>query len=351
MRSSLFNTIKKPFSLFLAILLCAGLFSGCGRTEKRTANFYTYFDTVTTVTGYDTAERFSAASALVEEVLSRYHRATDIYHEYSGEVNAMTVNRCAAEAPVAVSDELFDVISYGKEAYSLTNGMCSIAFGAVLSLWHEKREAALNGEEAALPSEDALRSASEHCSMDDLILDEAKKTVYFADSALSLDLGAVAKGYATEMAAQALSDAGYTGYILSVGGNVRTVGAKPDGSDWSIGIQNPDTESSVGYLCAVAVTDCSLVTSGSYQRFFTFQGERYHHIISPETLYPKNDFLSVSVRAKSSAMCDALSTALFNMSLADGLSLVRSLPDTEVCWITADGEMHYSDGFEAFLIG
>jgi thiamine biosynthesis lipoprotein len=94
----------------------------------------------------------------------------------------------------------------------------------------------------------------------------------------------------------------------------------------------------------------SLVTSGSYQRYFELDGYRYHHIIHPETLRPENEFLSVSILSTDSGVADALSTAVFNMSLEDGLFFIRGLPDTEACWILADGSVYYSDGFEEYLV-
>jgi thiamine biosynthesis lipoprotein len=186
--------------------------------------------------------------------------------------------------------------------------------------------------------------------MENMILDFSAGTVELTDEAMRLDLGGIAKGYATEMAARALESAGFTGYALSIGGNVRVVGVKYADEPWVSGIQNPDLESDSAFLAKVALKDMSLVTSGSYQRYFELDGYRYHHIIHPETLRPENEFLSVSILSSDSGVADALSTAVFNMSLEDGLFFIRGLPDTEACWILADGSVYYSDGFEEYLV-
>ena len=165
---------------------------------------------------------------------------------------------------------------------------------------------------------------------------------------MTLDVGAIAKGYAVEMTAKALEERGVTGYVLNVGGNVRTVGAKGDGEPWVVGIENPQDDPENPYLAYLDLSGESLVTSGSYQRFYWVDGERYHHIIDPNTLLPAKGFTSVSVVTKSSALADALSTALFCMSMEEGMELIASLPDTEAMWVTDTGEKLTSDGFSAF---
>lgn len=339
---------RRTAALFLIFALSSVLLTGCG-AKKQTVTDYTCFDTVTVITGYDTDERFAAASELVLETLRAYHRASDIYHEYAEINNACTLNAAAGGAALSVPPELMELLVFGRTMAERTNGMCNIAMGAVLALWHDCREAALNGETAQLPDSASLAAAAEHCRMEDIVLDEAAGTARLADAEMRVDLGAVAKGYAVERAAQKLAAAGYTGYAISAGGNVRTVGAKPSGS-WIAGIQNPDTGSDIPYLLRVSLDDAALVTSGVYQRYYEVDGVRYHHILSPETLYPKNDFLSVTIRCADSGLADALSTAVFNMPFSDGLDYVNQMGGVEACWILADGTLRFSDGFSDYIL-
>jgi len=151
------------------------------------------------------------------------------------------------------------------------------------------------------------------------------------------------------MIAKGLENDGISGYVLNVGGNVRTVGTKGDGEKWVVGIENPDENSEESYIAYLELSGESLVTSGSYQRYYTVDSKRYHHIIDPETLMPSDKFLSVSVVCKSSADGDAISTALFCMELNEGLEFVNSLSGVEAMWVDVDGNIHYSSGFKNYI--
>ena len=140
---------------------------------------------------------------------------------------------------------------------------------------------------------------------------------------------------------------GITGYVINVGGNVRTLGAKPDGSGWTVGVENPD-EDAADYLAYLQLNGKSLITSGSYQRYFIVDGKRYHHIIDPATLMPAEYYTSVSIVCDSSADGDALSTALFCMTYEQGLALIESLDGVEAMWLTVDGKQYYSSGFSSY---
>ena len=301
-----------------------------------------FFDTVSTLTGYapDRAA-FDKSCDLALGVLERYHRSADLYHDYPGLVNLKTLNDSAGEGPVSVPEELMELLQFGVEAYSLTGGRVNVAMGAVLSLWHEARE------NERLPEGAALERAAEHCAIEDLVLDPAAGTASLLDPEMRLDLGAVAKGYATEMAARALEKAGVGSFVLDIGGNVRTLGEKPDGGPWRIGIQDPERPE--GVSLALSLRGEALVTSGSYQRYFELDGVRYHHIIDPDTLYPESRMLSVSVLTGDAGLGDVLSTGLFNMDPEKGLTLVEGLEGVEAFWILPDGSTLSSSGLEEHL--
>ncbi len=340
---------KRLPALALALLLLAAS-AGCGGGTRHSKTYYTWFDTVTTVTGYGSAKSFESACAIVEDTLERYHKACDIYYQYAGVVNACDLNTMAGKGPVQAAPELLEVLAFGKEICELTDGMCNIAMGSVFSLWHDCREAVMNGAVPYLPEDAALLEAARHCRIDDVLLDLEVGTAELADPDMRIDLGAVGKGFAAEKAARALEAAGYTGYALNLGGNVRTLGTKPGREAWVAGIQDPEQASESAYILRVSLEGAALVTSGSYQRFFDFNGVRYHHIISPQTLYPKNDFLSVTIRAGDSGLADALSTAVFNMTVDDGYNFINSLEGVEACWVLANGDIRYSRGFRQYLL-
>ncbi len=342
---------KKFFVSVLAFLLAliALLFSSCERKpEKYTEYSFDYFDTVTTIIGYEKSrEEFDAVAKIILDELGECHRLFTIYNRYEGLENLCTVNdvKDGKHNVVKVDRRIIDMLLFSKQMYDKTKGRVNVAMGSVLSIWHEYRQAGENEpENAKLPPMDDLREAAEHTDINDVVIDEENSTVFLTDPEMKLDVGAIAKGYAVEAIAKMLYEKGITGYVLNVGGNVRSLGTKPDGEEWSAGIQNPDPDSE-DYLAHVSLRDKSLITSGSYQRYYYVDGKEYHHIIDPDTLMPAAYFTSVSIICESSALGDALSTALFCMSYEDGLELVESLDGVEALWVTKDGEQHKTSGF------
>ena len=341
----------KRLSLFI-LSLCiffSPLFHSCSSGMKKyTAYSFDVFDTVTTVIGYANSKtEFDRISETIFRELEEYHRLFTIYEKDDVFSNLHTINSLIdGEHPaVSVDARIIDMLLYAKEMYDLTEGKVNIAMGSVLSIWHTYREEGLQSpEHAKLPSPQELKDAAEHCRIEDVMIDEKNGIVQLADPGMTLDVGAIAKGYAVEMIAGELEKNGVSGYIINVGGNVRTIGSKPDGQAWMVGIENPqNTEKD--YIAHCKLAGNSLVTSGSYQRYYTVDGRQYHHIIDPDTQMPSDAFISVSVLSKSASDGDALSTALFCMTIEKGLELVESLEGIEALWILADGTQKMSSGF------
>ena len=354
--------MKKHQLLAMLLLLCMlaslpGIVSCKQKKEEEKEKFVTYsldyFDTATTITGYETnQEEFDRVSGEILALLGEYHRLYTIYHSFDGMENLCTINalKDGEHRVVTVDTRIIDMLSYAKEMYLLTNGRINVAMGSVLSIWHRYRTAGLDEPWAAeLPPMDQLTEAAKHTDINNLIIDRENSTVWISDPKMTLDVGAIAKGYAVEMAARYLEERGVSGYVINVGGNVRTVGAKPNGEKWVAGIENPNKQSDQAYLTYLQLAGESIVTSGSYQRYYMVGDKNYHHIIDPGTLMPAVGYLSVSVVCKNSAQGDALSTALFCMPFEEGLALVESLPDVEAIWVMADESRQTSSGFHKFV--
>lgn len=346
---------KKLISILITICIAAGLVS-CGNLnvttsgkEKYSDTYFDAFDTVIIFTAYcDSKDEFTKMSSEVKDLYLYYHKLFDIYNNYDGMNNAKTLNDNAGIAPVKLDEPFLDLIDFSKDLYKQTDGNVNIAFGSVLKYWHNVREAVNNGEKAELPLMEDLQAANLHCNIDDIIVNRENGTVFLADPLMSVDLGSVAKGYATELIADKLLAEGRTNIIISAGGNTRSVGLKPGDEKWSVGIQNPDAASSQ-FAEIIEIGSCSVVTSGTYERFFELDGVRYHHIINKDTLKPENNFQSVSIVTEDSAYADALSTAVFNMTLEDGKRFISEQKDTEAMWMLNDNSKVYSDGFEALI--
>lgn len=341
--------------LLIAVMLMGtlSLYSCAAKPEKFTEHTLELFDTATTVTGYEQKEEdFRAVSAQILSELEEYHKLYTIYDRYDGLENLCTVNEVVdgAHREVKVDERIIDMLLFAKEMYAATGGAMNVAMGSVLSIWHDYRTAGLDEPWAAeLPPSELLAEAAKHTSIDDVIIDEENSTVFLADPEMSLDVGAIAKGYAVEMVAQSLEAQEITGYVINVGGNVRTVGTKPDEEKWLAGIENSDSDAEEAYLVYLHLAGESVVTSGSYQRYYTVGDKNYHHIIDSQTLMPAEGYSSVSIVCKNSAQGDALSTALFCMPLEKGMALVESLPDVEAMWVLADGTQQRSSGFSRYV--
>jgi thiamine biosynthesis lipoprotein len=336
-------------TLVLGFLFCS-LISCAPQKNKYSAYEMNYFDTVITVIGYEeTKEEFDAVASEIMAQFAEYHKLYSIYHRFDGLENLCTVNDLAdgAHRTVTVDERIIDMLLYAKEMYIATEGIVNVAMGSVLSLWHSYRTVGMdNPSEASLPPMESLRAAAEHTAIDALVIDAENRTVTLTDPKMKLDVGAIAKGYATECVARSLEEQGITGYLLNVGGNIRAIGTKPDGTPWGIGIENPLGEE---YLARLRVSGKSVVTSGSYQRYYYVDGKPYHHIIHPDTLMPPESYLSVSVICENSGFGDAMSTALFCLPVDAGLALVESIEDLEAMWVTEDGSKTVSSGWNAYV--
>ena len=313
--------------------------------------YFTFFDTVSYIYSYaeDSQEEFDANCEEVSTILEEYHSLFDIYYEHSGVNNLKTLNDNAGGEPIGVNGKLIDFLLYAKELHEVTGGEMNVMMGSVLRLWHDCRELASSSEsDARIPTEEALAAASLHTDISLLEIDRENGTARITDPEARIDVGALGKGYATEIAARHLRDKGVDGYVLNIGGNIRIIGHKPDGSGWATGIKNPEDPSQ--YALRLTIADTSCVTSGDYERYFFVDGVKYHHVIDKDTLMPAAHFSAVTVITPDSGLADALSTALFSMSYEDGLALVERIGGVEVLWIGTDGTQLFTPGLESLIL-
>ncbi|MBR2612513.1 MAG: FAD:protein FMN transferase [Clostridia bacterium] len=359
--------MKKIVSL---LLVCFVLFSlaSCYHTpdddtkeQVRSRDISTvYFNTYSMLSTYgdtsdDNIEKYLEIS---EEVLSYYHKLFDIYYEYAGVNNIRTINKNAGKSPVKVDEEMIDFLEYCKQIYTITNGKTNVMLGSVLKIWHECREIAeedfgyLSPED--LPTVEELAQAQEHTSIDLLVIDRENMTVYISDPEASLDVGAVAKGYTVDILYERIKALGASSVVLNIGGSIRAIGARPNGSGWVVGITNPHRTPEKPFALRLRFQNTALVTSGDYERYFVCGEQKYHHIIDPLTGQPATYFSSVSILTEESGLADALSTALFCMSYEDGLALISSLREEgkaiEVLWIDREGNHKMTDALRASVV-
>lgn len=344
--------MKKLAAALLLCALCLALvLPGQADMNRYSSVFMDTFDTVISLIGFaDSQETFDRWAGLVHEQYLHMHKLFDTYHSYEDEgiVSIYTLNQRAGTEPTKVDPILYNLLKFCKSNYALCQGQTNVAMGSVLSIWHDYREAGLDDPlHAQLPPMDSLEAATAHIDMDDLILDDEQMTVYFADPEMKLDVGAVAKGYATEIVAKTLLSGDMNAFIISAGGNVRLGNPPLDGrKGWGVGIQDPD--GAVFGLSDIVETlfiaNKSVVTSGDYQRFYTVDGVNYHHLIDPDTLMPGTYFRSVSIITEDSGFADMLSTAAFLMPYEQSRAFIESLDGVDAIWLFPDGTMEMTDG-------
>ena len=334
--------IKKICVVILIFSLLTS-FVSCAPESLSSESSFEWFDTVTTVSAYMDDDEFGDMWRVVCEKFDYYNKLFDIYNEYDGINNLCTVNKNAGKSPVSVDRELIDFMTYARSVYDITDGKVNIAMGSVLKVWHDYRDAGIaDPENAELPPKELLEEKSHNCDINKIIIDTKKSEIYISDENISLDVGALAKGYAVEKVAELLKELGYTNLLINAGGNVCAVGYKTGTEKWSVAVSDP--KGAASYPAITELSDLSLVTSGSYQRYYSVGGKRYHHIIDPKTNMPADYFVSVSVVAKGSALADAISTALFISDIESGKELCERL-GIEAFWIYSDGKTEMTDGF------
>ncbi|MBR3840058.1 MAG: FAD:protein FMN transferase [Erysipelotrichales bacterium] len=305
------------------------------------------FDTFVQLTAYvEKVSDFNEYWTIVKENWEYYDKLFDKYDSFDGVNNIKTINDNAGIAPVKVDDDLMEMILLSKKYYEITDGAFDITMGPVLEIWHNYREEgeALNkdGKDGRLPTQTELDEAAKYVGWNYVEIDEANQTVYLTDKNASLDVGGVAKGFAAEKIALKLECAGMVSGLVNAGGNIRAIGSNPNGEAWSVGITNPnDYTNPLSYEAIYYKESMSFVTSGDYLRYYTVGDVMYNHIISPYTLWPANNFRSVSINIKNSALADIYSTSLFIQDYETGLKLSEE-QGFDALWV-----VDIEDAFEA----
>ena len=357
--------MKRRFSRLLMIVLPLALAAAAAvwfllrsaetNYERFTAKALDVFDTEISLTGFARSEEdFHRVSKEAFARLARYNDIFDGYGAHGDLHNLYYINQHAKDSPVEVPDELFYLLSWCRDRWDRGERTVNIALGAVLSIWHDYRTAGIqNPASAALPPMDALLSAQAHTDFTDIVLDDAKHTVFYSDPELKIDLGAVAKGYAADLIRDYLQNE-MPSFLLSLGGNVYAGDAPRDGRNaWAVAVQDPRPAGDgvlpgADRLDILDIAGLTAVTSGDYWRYYTVDGKRYHHIIDPKTLMPSTAMLSVTVVCESSLLADYLSTTLFILPYDEGAELIASLDGVEALWVLPDGSIQASPGMARY---
>lgn len=313
--------------LSAALLSAAFLLTGCSGAPAQGPETATFFamDTAMDFTVYGDAALLDEAETLIgslEEQVSVTDEHSDIYaidHTGSG----------------SLSGNAAELMEQALELCRRTGGALDISVYPIVQAW------GFTTGSYQVPDEETIQSLLPLVDYTQIQYDAATGVVTLPEG-MEIDLGSVAKGYAGQLAAQMLREHGVQSALLNLGGNVQTVGTKPDGSPWQIGIKDPQGEDA---MMVLSVEDQAVVTSGGYERYFEQDGQTYWHIMDPFTGRPADSgLLSVTIVGDEGVVCDGLSTALFVMGLEKAADLWAQSGDFEAVFVTASGEVYITEG-------
>lgn len=324
--------MKKYITLFCALVLMLGL-GGCSQEEEPVTKANFLLDTYVQISLYDDSD-ISVIDLAFQEI-TRLEDLLSVNREGS-ELDRLA--KAAGKEWVEISPETQEVLLLAKEYADLSGGLFDVTSGPLIDLWD------INGE-GHYPTQDELDAVLPLISSDDLLIEDGK--AYLAREGMEANLGAIAKGYIADKVKELLLDQGVESAIIDLGRNVLLIGDKSDGGNFNVGVQDPNQEQGV-LLGLVSTSDTSVVTSGINERYFTYEGVDYHHILDPFTGFPAdNDLASVTILSSTSAQGDALSTTCLLLGTEKGMELIESLEGVEAFFITKDGTTTMSPGFEA----
>jgi len=315
------------FGFFIALILL----TGCAREAPVVKQSKLLMGTVVEikVVGKDQAK----AKEAIEEAFGEIEKVNSLMSTYIEESEVSLLNR---EGMARVSGQTLEVIEEALRMSSLSKGAFDITVRPLINLWRKARK------EKKLPSREEIEGALSLVGFKGIEIEE--DVVRLKSAGMEIDLGGIAKGYAVDKAIEALKDAGIENALVNAGGDIYALGLRSSKKPWTIGIQHPREKNKI--LATVKVTNKAVTTSGDYERYFTLDGVRYSHIISPKTGYPVSEVpMSVSIIAQNCTLADALATACFVLGPDEGTKLIESLPQVEGMIIGNKMNISYSKGW------
>lgn len=330
--------MKKYIALFLMVLFLSSA-AGCGvQQEPQTVQKTTLLmDTVVTITLYDWTEEATIDTAFQE--ISRLEALLSV-DQAGSDLDKLA--KAAGKEWVNIAPETEEVLRLAKEYHTLSQGHFDVTAGPLIDLWN------IHDGQGHYPTQEELAQVLPLINSDDLLVETGK--AYLSREGMIANLGAIAKGYIADQVKTLLEAQGVEHAVLDLGRNILLIGGKTADTGFTVGIQDPNqAEGTLAGL--IRATGKSIVTSGIDERYFTYEGKRYHHVLDPFTGFPADTGLaSVTILSNSSAQGDALSTTCLLLGEKDGMALVESLEGVEALFITTDGQQLASSGFDAYRV-
>lgn len=334
------STSSKHAASFLIALVTVGpvLLAGCASvpgssTPVIVKRAQMHMGTLVTITAVAPTEQ--SAQSAVTAGFQEIHRLEELLSTWIPASELSRVNKVAGREPVKVSPETFTILKRSLEMAQLTSGGFNIAIGPAVEVWSVT-------ERQRIPHDSELEAIRSLVDLSQVQLNEADRTVFLARAGMRVDVGGIGKGYAADLAARVMQEAGALAGVVALSGDIKTFGRLPDGAKFPFGIRHPREEGVL--LAIIELQDEAISTAGDYERFFEREGVRYHHILDPHTLHPARGCQSVTVIAQEGSVADGLDTGMFVMGPERGMELVERLPGVEALIVDAKGQVHISSG-------
>ena len=284
------------------------------------------------------AKDAQSGEQFLAEGIAEIERIEHLISSWDPASETSQVNRMAGEAPVKVSDELFELVQRAKAISRLTDGAFDITYASVDPLW------SFNGGSITPPEVSVISASVAKIGFQKVQLNPSNKSIFLPEKGMKIGFGAIGKGYAADKVKSLLQLKGVTGGIVNASGDLSAWGVQLDGQPWQVGLVNPKNKNNV--FAWFPINDRAVVTSGDYERYLLMDGKRYGHIINPKTGYPSQGVISCTVFAPKAELADALATALFVLGIENGLYFVNQLPEVDAIMIDDEGNLHASKNVE-----
>ncbi|MCR4436466.1 MAG: FAD:protein FMN transferase [Clostridiales bacterium] len=329
--------IKKLLAVGMCILLLTPL-AGCSKKEQASESQAFKMDTIINLKAYG-----PKANEAIEAAYKRIDEIEQMASPSIGTSDVNKINQAAGKEYVKVHPEIIKMIKISIEYSELSNGAFDITVGPLIKLW------GIGTKDEKVPSDSEIKEKLPLVGYRNIRINEADSSVKLIKEGMSIDLGGIAKGFTADEVIKIFKEYGIKSAIINLGGStVYTLGQKPDGTLWSIGIQHPRKERNEGYACILKLPQQALSTSGDYERFFIKDGKRYHHILNPFTGYPADaGVMSDTVVINSDVpdcnmLADILTKVTFVSGVDKGLKIIDSIPGVSCIAVTTDNKVYKS---------
>jgi len=326
---------RKTILLALLILLLPAILSCSPKEQELLKRTQFIMGTLVEITVREPDQRKAqSAISLAFDEMRRLEKLMST-HLPDSEISRLNA-KAGAKASLTASPEVLEVIRRGIYWGNQSNGALDISIGPVSRLWK------FDNDNPTIPDTKRLAEAVGLVNFREIKID--KSNVRLKQPGMSLNLGAIAKGYAVDKAMKVLEKNGVRHALINAGGDLKVMGQRKDGQPWNIGLQHPRQPEKM--IASFALSDGAIATSGDYQKYFIKENTRYHHILNPKTGYPVSGVMSATVVTETVMDADALSTALFVMGTKKGLAFINSLKDVEGLLMNQDSTLHFSQGMK-----